>query len=67
MATKLTAPAKIKKPDAVESSLSIEEQTKAFLAQGGNIEQVNSGVSGQQSLAGPKHIVIGNNKPRDAK
>ena len=58
-----TAPAKKKQPAAAETSLSIEEQTKAFLKQGGEIEQINSGVSGQQSMAGPKHITLGN-KPR---
>jgi len=55
-----TAAAKKKQPAAVETSLSIEEQTLAFLKSGGEIEQINSGVSGQQSMAGPKHITLGN-------
>jgi hypothetical protein len=55
-----TAPSKKKQPAATESSDSIEEQTKAFLSGGGAIEQINSGVSGQQSMAGPKHISLGN-------
>lgn len=45
---------KKKQPAAVETSLSIENKTKAFLEAGGNIEQVNSGVSGQQSMIVPK-------------
>ncbi|MFA7553971.1 MAG: hypothetical protein WCY88_06950 [Spongiibacteraceae bacterium] len=65
MAAKPTrAPAKKKQPAAVETSLSIAEQTKAFLKSGGAIEAINSGVSGQQSMAGPKHITLGNNKPQ---
>ena len=54
------APAKKKQPSAVETSQSIEDQTKAFLAGGGKIENITSGVSGQQSMAGPKHISLGN-------
>lgn len=42
------AAAKKKQPAAVETSASIEEQTAAFLASGGKIEQVQSGISGQQ-------------------
>ncbi|MEE8059841.1 MAG: hypothetical protein V3T17_18715 [Pseudomonadales bacterium] len=58
------AAAKKKQPVAVETSLSIEAQTKAFLEAGGAIERINSGVSGQQSMAGPKHITLGNsNRP----
>ncbi|MCP3907428.1 MAG: hypothetical protein GY712_05360 [Oceanicoccus sp.] len=52
-----------KQPDATETSLSIEEQTAAFLKAGGAIEQIESGVSGQQSMAGPKHITL-SNKPK---
>ncbi|MFT5691391.1 MAG: hypothetical protein ACI92E_000719, partial [Oceanicoccus sp.] len=37
---------KKKAPAATETSLSIEEQTAAFLQSGGAIEHVNSGVSG---------------------
>lgn len=51
---------KKKAPAATETSMSIEEQTAAFLQSGGAIEHVNSGVSGQQSVAGPKHITLGN-------
>ena len=53
-----------KQPAAIETSLTIEEQTKAFLAGGGEIEEIGSGVSGQQSMAGPKHISLGNSKPQ---
>lgn len=58
-----TQPAKKKQPAASETSQSIEELTKAFLASGGEIESIDSGVSGQQSLAGPKHITLGNKNP----
>lgn len=54
------APAKKKQPASVETSQSIEEQMKVFFKGGGKIEQINSGVSGQASLAGPKHISLGN-------
>ena len=49
-----------KQPAATATSQSIEDQTKAFLESGGKIEQINTGVSGQQSIAGPKHITLGN-------
>ncbi len=58
----LTRTAKKKEPDAVETSMSIEEQTKAFLQSGGQVEQVNTGVSGQIGIAGPRHISLGNKK-----
>lgn len=57
------AAAKKKQPDASETSLSIEEQTAAFLKAGGAIEKIQSGISGQQSMAGPKHITL-SNKPK---
>ncbi|MEP5763737.1 MAG: hypothetical protein ABJ308_04055 [Halieaceae bacterium] len=43
---------------AAETSLSIAEQTAAFLKQGGKVEEVPRGVSGQTSLAARKHITI---------
>ncbi len=55
-----TQPSKKKQPAATETSLSIEEQTKAFLESGGEVTKINSGISGQQSMAGPKHITLGN-------
>jgi len=64
MAARQKAAAKKKQPTASQTSLSIQEQTKAFLGAGGEITQVDAGVSGQQSMAGPKHISIGN-KPRN--
>jgi hypothetical protein len=60
-----TVAAKKKQPTATQTSKSIQEQTEAFLGSGGEITQVNSGISGQQSVAGPKHISIGN-KPRNS-
>lgn len=49
-----------KAPAAVETSQSIEQLTEAFLTSGGEIEKVPTGVSGQQSIRGPRHIKIGN-------
>ena len=56
-------PAKKKQPASVETSQSIEEQTKAFLKAGGKVNHIRTGVSGQQGLAGPRHISLGG-KPR---
>ena len=55
--------AKPKKKAATETHDSIEEQTAAFLRAGGEIQQIASGVTGQQNLAGPRQIVLG--KPAD--
>ena len=63
MATKPLTRTVKKKGAATETSLSIEEQTKAFLEAGGKVEQVNSGVSGQPSMAPPKPFTLGN-KPQ---
>jgi hypothetical protein len=61
MARKPTrAAAKKKQPAAVQTSQSIEEQTKLFLKSGNKIEVIQSGVSGQQSMAASKHIKLGN-------
>ena len=49
-----------KQADATETSLTIEEQTAAFLKAGGKIEKIESGVSGQQSMAANKNIKLGN-------
>ena len=56
MTRKLTrAAAKTKKaPAAVETSESIAEQTKRFLKSGNKITVIQSGVSGQPSLAARK-------------
>ncbi|QIB66739.1 hypothetical protein [Kineobactrum salinum] len=42
------APAKKKQPAAVETSKSIEDQTRDFLQSGGSIQSIKSGISGQQ-------------------
>lgn len=52
-----------KQPTSVETRETIEEQVQAFLASGGEIQQVPKGVSGQTSTSGPKHITLGK-KPR---
>ncbi len=54
------APAKAKAPAAVETSETIAEQTAAFLKKGKKIDVIDSGVSGQPSLAANKHIRLGN-------
>ena len=43
-----------------ETSESIAAQIAEFLAAGGEIDHIASGVSGQQSLSGRKHITISN-------
>ncbi|GAB2528520.1 hypothetical protein [Microbulbifer agarilyticus] len=48
---------------STESREAIEAQVQAFLAKGGEIEQVPKGVSGQTNTSGPKHITLGK-KPR---
>ena len=48
------APAKKKQPAAVETSESIAEQTALFLKAGNKVEVIQSGVSGQPSLAEPR-------------
>ncbi|HEY6130721.1 MAG TPA: hypothetical protein VIV27_01820 [Halioglobus sp.] len=61
MARKPTrAPAKRKMPAAVETSQSIEEQTREFLKSGHKIDVIQSGVSGQPSMAVNRNIKLGN-------
>jgi hypothetical protein len=55
-----TTASKKKKVAAKETSDSIAEQTRAFLKDGGKINYIDSGVSGQQNLIGQKHITLGN-------
>lgn len=50
----MAAKGKRKANDPVETRQSIEAQTEAFLKSGGQIEKVQSGVSGQIGLGGPK-------------
>ena len=52
-----------KAPAATETSASIAAQVEAFLKQGGAIQQIDNGVSGQKEVSGPRHITLGN-KPR---
>lgn len=49
-----------KQPAAVETSASIEEQTRAFLQSGNKIQEIQTGMSGQPSMAKNKHISLGN-------
>ena len=49
-----TVASKKKQPAGSETSLSIEEKTRAFLESGGQIQQIRSGVSGQLSMTAPK-------------
>lgn len=41
-----------------ETSESIQSQIEAFLKSGGEIDVIDSGVSGRESMRGPKHITI---------
>ena len=63
MSAKLRAPAKKKQPAATETSSAIDEQIKAFLEGGGAIEQIKSGLSGQESMLGRKQISL-NSTPK---
>ena len=64
MAKKASSTSKRAKDNvAPESRESIEAQVQAFLANGGKIEQVPKGVSGQTNTSGPRHITLGK-KPR---
>ena len=56
------AAAKKKAPAAVETSESIEEQTRLFLKSGKKIQVIQSGVSGQPSVAANRNIKLGNKK-----
>lgn len=56
----MTSKAKKNQAAPAQTSKSIEELTAAFIKSGGKIEEVPSGVSGQQSLRGPRHIKLGN-------
>ena len=60
MARKPTrAAAKKKPPAAVQTSESIEEQTRQFLKSGNKIDYIKSGVSGQPTMAVNKQIKLG--------
>jgi len=52
-----------KNSSPLETSESIAAQVEAFLNKGGEIQQVDTGVSGQKNMSGPRHITLGN-KPR---
>ena len=54
------AAAKKKQPAAVETSATIEEQTRLFLKAGNKIAIIQSGVSGQPTMAVNKQIKLGN-------
>jgi hypothetical protein len=61
MARKPTrAPAKRKQPAAVETSQSIEEQTREFLKSGNKIDVIQSGISGQPTMVVNRNIKLGN-------
>ena len=59
VAKSMKAAAKKKQPAAEATSASIAAQTQAFLSGGGEITQINTGVSGMQSMVGSKHISLG--------
>ena len=61
MARKPTrAAAKKKQPAPVQTSESIEEQTRLFLKSGNKIDFIQSGVSGQPTMAVNRQINLGN-------
>lgn len=49
---------------AVETSASIAKKMEEFLARGGQIEQIDQGVSGQTDYKGSRHITLGNGKAK---
>lgn len=53
-----------KKGPGAKPDHSKEEMIAAFLRAGGKIQQIPTGVSGQENLAGPKHITLGNKSQR---
>jgi hypothetical protein len=57
-AMRVKASTKAKAPPAVETSESINEQIAAFLKQGGEIQQIAKGVSGQ-TFTPSRHISLG--------
>ncbi|GAB2894996.1 hypothetical protein GCM10027180_26070 [Microbulbifer echini] len=63
VAKKASSSSSRKQATSLETSESIEAQVQAFLAKGGEIEQVPKGMSGQTNTSGPKHITLGK-KPR---
>ena len=56
---KKSSAAQKKQAASAETSQSIAEQTAAFFANGGKVQEIATGVSGQQNTAGPKHITLG--------
>jgi len=57
---------KPKKSASIETHQSIKEQTDTFLKAGGKIQEVARGITGQQKLAGPRQIVLGNPSTKSA-
>jgi len=51
-------------PSSHERRLALADDVQAFLDKGKKIEQVPTGVSGQDSLGRSKHIVISRNRKR---
>ncbi|MEX2365100.1 MAG: hypothetical protein WD601_00745 [Pseudohongiellaceae bacterium] len=47
---------------ALETSESIAAQTAKFIASGGKIQEIPTGVSGQVATSGPRHITLGRRK-----
>lgn len=45
-----------------ETRESIAAQTEKFLESGGKIQEIPSGVSGQTTTSGPRHITLGKRK-----
>ncbi|MBV1878802.1 MAG: hypothetical protein KUG79_14265 [Pseudomonadales bacterium] len=63
----MARPKKKAAKDGVDSKEpSIEVMTAAFLASGGVIEQIPTGLSGQAGMAASKHINLGSKKEAPA-
>jgi len=56
---------KIKQAPSVIARKLIEEQTAAFLRDGGAIQQIPNGITGQVNLAGPRQIVLAKSGPNN--
>jgi hypothetical protein len=57
----MAAPRKRSQAAPAETSKTIADQTTAFLKEGGKVDEVPRGVSGQTSMAVRKHITISSN------
>jgi hypothetical protein len=62
---KKTTP-KVRLAPSLEARQLIEQQTAAFLKDGGTIQHIPNGITGQVNLAGPRQIVLAKNPANTA-